>query len=63
MTIPNALTNSLPMFDGKTERFELLQDLVTSKLLMYTQLTEGRQLNEFHSLQETKGNSSKSQAT
>ena len=40
LPMPKALTASLPTFDGKSERFELFQDLFRKNIKMYPHLSE-----------------------
>ena len=40
----------MPTFDGKTEKFELFQDLFQTSLKIHNQLTEDDRINFFHSL-------------
>ena len=40
----------MPNFDGKTEKFELFQDLLQTYLKIHNLLTEEDKLNYFHSL-------------
>ena len=40
----------MPTFDGKTEKFELLEDLFQTRLKIHNQLTEDDRFNYFHSL-------------
>ena len=40
----------MPTFDGKSEKFELFEDLVQTKLKIHSQLTEEEKINTFHSL-------------
>ena len=40
----------MPTFDGKTEKFELFQDLFQTSLKIHKQLTEDDRINYFHSL-------------
>ena len=40
----------MPTFDGKTEKFELFEDLFQTSLKILNQLTEDDRLNYFHSL-------------
>ena len=51
LPMPKALTASLPVFDGKSEKFELLEDLFRNNIKMYPHLTEIQKINYFHSLQ------------
>ena len=48
--MPKALTASLPTFDGKSEKFELFEDLFRNNIKMYPHLTEIQKINYFHSL-------------
>ena len=50
-SMPKALTASLPVFDGKSEKFELFEDLFRNNIKMYPHLTEIQKINYFHSLQ------------
>ena len=50
LPMPKALTASLPVFDGKSEKFELLEDLFRNNIKMYPHLTEIQKINYFHSL-------------
>ena len=50
LPIPKALTASLPVFDGKSEKFELFEDLFRNNIKMYPHLTEIQKINNFHSL-------------
>ena len=50
LPMPKALTASLPTFDGKSEKFELFEDLFRSNIKMYPHLTEIQKRNYFHSL-------------
>ena len=40
----------MPTFDGKSEKFELFEDLFQTNLKIHNQLTEGDKINYFHSL-------------
>ena len=40
----------MPSFDGKTEKFELFEDLFQTSLKIHNQLTEDDRINYFHSL-------------
>ena len=40
----------MPTFDGKSEKFELFEDLYQTSLKIHNQLTEGDKVNYFHSL-------------
>ena len=48
--LPKSLTTTMPMFDGKTEKFELSEDLFQTSLKIHNQLTEDDKINYFHSL-------------
>ena len=48
--LPNSLTRKMPTFDGKSEKFELFEDLFHTSLKIHNQLTEGDKVNYFHSL-------------
>ena len=50
LPMPKALTASLPTFDGKSEKFELFEDLFRNNIKIYTHLTEIQKINFFHSL-------------
>ena len=50
LPMPKALTASLPVFDGKSEKFELFEDLFRNNIKMYPHLTEIQKINNFHSL-------------
>ena len=50
LPMPKALTPSLPTFDGKSEKFELLEDLFRNNIKKYPHLTEPQKINYFHSL-------------
>ena len=50
LAMPKALTASLPTFDGKSEKFELFEDLFRNNIKMYPHLTEIQKINYFHSL-------------
>ena len=45
-----SLTTTMPTFDGKSEKFELFEDLFQTSLKIHNQLTEGDKVNYFHSL-------------
>ena len=49
-SMPKALTASLPVFDGKSKKFELFEDLFRNNKKMYPHLTEIQKINYFHSL-------------
>ena len=48
--LPKSLTTTMPTFDGKSEKFELFEDLFQTSLKIHNQLTEEDRLNYFHSL-------------
>ena len=48
--LPKSLATSMPTFDGKTEKFELFEDLFQTSLNVHNQLTEDDRINYFHSL-------------
>ena len=48
--LPNSLTTTRPTFDGKTEKFEVFEDLLQTSLKIHNQLTEDGRINYFHSL-------------
>ena len=48
--LPKSLTTTMPIFDGKSEKFELFQDLFRTSLKIHNQLTEEDKINYFHSL-------------
>ena len=47
---PKSLTTSMPTFDGKTEKFELFEDLFQTSFKIQNQLTEDDRINYFNSL-------------
>ena len=47
---PKSLTATMPTFDGKTENFELFEDLFQTSLKIHNQLTEDDRINYFYSL-------------
>ena len=47
---PKSLTTTMPTFDGKSEKFELFEDLFQTSLKIHNQLTEDDRINYFHSL-------------
>ena len=51
LAMPKALTASLPVFDGKSEKFDLFEDLFRNNIKLYPHLTEIQKINYFHSLQ------------
>ena len=48
--LPKSLTTTMPTFDGKSEKFELFEDLFQTGLKNHNQLTEEDKINYFHSL-------------
>ena len=48
--LPKSLTTLMPTFDGKSEKFELFEDLLQTSLKIHNQLTEEDKINYFHSL-------------
>ena len=48
--LPKSLTTTMPTFDGKSEKFELFEDLFQTSLKVHNQLTEEDKINYFHSL-------------
>ena len=48
--LPESLTTTMPTFDGKSEKFELLEDLFQTSLKKYNELTENDRINYFHCL-------------
>ena len=48
--LPNSLTATMPTFDGKSEKFELFEDVFQTSLKIHNQLTEDDRINYFHSL-------------
>ena len=48
--LPKSLTTTMPTFDGKSEKFELFQDLFQTSLKIHNQLTFENKMNYFHSL-------------
>ena len=48
--LPKSLTTRMPTFDGKSEKFELFEDLFQTSLKIHKQLTEEDKINYFHSL-------------
>ena len=49
-SMPKALTASLPVFDGKSKKFELFEDLFRNNLKRYPHLTKIQKINYSHSL-------------
>ena len=48
--LPKSLTTTMRTFDGKTEKFELFEDLFQTSLKIHNQLTEDDRINYFQSL-------------
>ena len=48
--LPKSLTTTMPTFDGKSEKFQLFEDLFQMSLKIHNQLTEEDRINYFHSL-------------
>ena len=48
--LPKSLTTTMPTFDGKSEKFELFEDLFQTSLKILNQITEEDKINYFHSL-------------
>ena len=48
--LPKSLTTTMPTFNGKSEKFELFEDLFQTSLKIHNQLTEEDKINYFHSL-------------
>ena len=48
--LPKSLMTTMPTFDGKSEKFELFEDLFQTSLKIHNQLTEEDKINYFHSL-------------
>ena len=48
--LPKSLTTTMPTFDRKSEKFELLEDLFQASLKIHNQLTQEDKINYFHSL-------------
>ena len=48
--LPKSLTTTMPTFDGKSEKFELFEDLFQTSLKIHNHLTEEDKLHFFHSL-------------
>ena len=48
--LPKCLTTTMPTFDGTSEKFELFEDLLQTRLKFHNQLTEDDRINYFHSL-------------
>ena len=48
--LPKSLTTTMPTFDGKSEKFELFEDLFQTSLKIHKQLKEEDKINYFHFL-------------
>ena len=48
--LPKSHTTTIPTFDGKSEKFELFEDLFQTSWKIHNQLTEEDKINYFHSL-------------
>ena len=48
--LPKSLTTTMPTFDGKSQKFELFEDLFQTSLKIHNQLTEEDKISYFHSL-------------
>ena len=48
--LPKSLTKTMRTFDGKSEKFELSEDLFQTSLKIHNQLTDQDKINYFHSL-------------
>ena len=48
--LPKSLTTTMPTFDGKSEKYELFEDLFQTSLKIHNHLTEEHKIYFFHSL-------------
>ena len=48
--LPKSLTTTMPTFDGKSEKFELFENLFQTSVKIHNQLTEENKNDYFHSL-------------
>ena len=48
--LPKSLMTTMPTFDGKSEKFELFEELFQTSLKIHNQLTKEDKINYFHSL-------------
>ena len=48
--MPKSLTATTPTFDGKSEKYELFEDLLQTSLKIHNQVTEDDRINYFHFL-------------
>ena len=53
--LPKLLTTTMPTFDGKSEKFELFEDLFQTSLKIHNQLIEEDTINYFHFLMRGDG--------
>ena len=47
--LPKSLTKKIPTFDGKSEKFELFEDLFRTNLKIHNEFPENDRINYFHS--------------
>ena len=52
--LSKSLTTTMPTFDGKSEKFDLFEELFQRSLKIHNQLTEDERINYFHSLMRQK---------
>ena len=48
--LPKSLTTTMPTFEGKSEKFQLFEDLFQTSLKIHNDLTENDRINYFHCL-------------
>ena len=48
--LPKSLATTMPIFDGKSEKLELFEDLFQTSLEIHNQVTQEDKINDFHSL-------------
>ena len=48
--LPKSLTTTMPTFDGKSEKYEMFEDLYQTSFKIHNQLTEEDKMNYFYSL-------------
>ena len=48
--LPKALSTTMPTFDGRNDKFEHFEDLVTTSLKVHPNISEEEQIQYFHSL-------------
>ena len=53
--LPKSLNTTMPTFDGKSQKTEMLEDLFQAHLKFHNQLTEEDKINCFHSLMRVGG--------